>query len=151
MRRLLKTALLVLASAGSCVAQNASPAPSPTPAVSTPLLAKLMDLAGALSNDGFKMRDRVWSGKIEPGEPRRLAVNLFRGNSYYFCAAADPEIKTVKVSLFGPDGGAVAGLDHREPGLGAVGVTAETTGRYFVQIETSGGPASGFCLLYLFK
>ena len=55
------------------------------------------------------------------------------------------------VSLFGPDGAPVAGLDHREAGLAAVGVTAETTGQYFVQIETSGGPSSDFCLLYLFK
>jgi len=104
-----------------------------------------------LSNDGFKMRDRIWSGKVGPGEPRRLAVNLFSGNHYWFCAAADPEVGNLKVSLFGPDGARVAGLDHREAGLAAVGVTAETTGQYFVQVETAGGPASDFCLLYLFK
>ena len=111
-----------------------------------------MDLGGALSNEGFKMRDRLWTGKVEPGAPQRLAVNLFRGNHYWFCASADPEARGLEVSVFGPDGAPVAGAaGHAEPGIAAAGVTAATTGRYFVEIRTSGGPASGFCLLYLFK
>ena len=144
-------ALLLAVTAGFSRGQTPSPSPTPVPVAVPPLRARLMDLGGALSNDGFKMRDRIWSGKIEPGGPQRLAVNLFRGNHCWFAAATDPEVKNVTVSLFGPDGAPVAGLDHREAGLAAVGVTAETTGQYFVQIETSGGPSSDFCLLYLFK
>ena len=141
--------ILVLAASAACAQ---TPAPTATPAAAAPpLRARIMEFGGALSNDGFKMRDRLWTGKVEPGAPRRLAVNLFRGNHYWFCAAVDPESESPKVSLFGPDGRAVAGLDHRESGLAAVGVTAETTGQYFVEVETAGGPATDFCLLYLFK
>lgn len=151
MRSLLAATSVLLAAVSSSPATQPSPVPSPTPAAASPLRVKLMDLGGALSNDGFKMRDRVWSGKIEAGQPQRLAVNLFRGNHYWFCAAVDPHGEALKVSLFTADGTPVPGVDHAEPGLAAVGVTAETTGQYFVQIETTGGPASDFCLLYLFK
>jgi len=130
-----------------------SPAPTPTPEAlpSAELRAKLSDLGGALSNEGFKMRDRIWSGKIKPGQPQRLAVNLFRGNQYWFCAAMDPEIKAPRVTVYSPDGQALEAAKHSEPGMAAGGVTAESTGQYFIEIETSSGPASDFCLLYLFK
>jgi len=149
----MRALFVIFFAAVAALASEPTPSPSPTPVPATvpPLRVRLMDLGGALSNDGFKIRDRIWSGKVAPGEPSRLAVNLFRGNHYWFAAAADPEVKNLKVSLFGPDGARISGLEHREAGLAAVGVTAETTGQYFVQVETSGGPSSDFCLLYLFK
>lgn len=152
----MKTAVLFLFIAawpGLSAGQSPSPAPPhlAPPLASAPLRVRLADLGTALSNEGFKMRDRIWSGRVEAGQPQRLAVNLFRGNHYWFCAAVEPTEGKAKLSVFGPDGRAVASLDHREPGLAAAGVTAETTGQYFLQIETAGGPASDFCLLYLFK
>ena len=134
-------------------AQSPSPEPSPPalPLASAPLRVRLADLGTALSNEGFKMRDRIWSGRVEAGQPQRLAVNLFRGNHYWFCAAVEPTDGKAKLTVFGPDGLAVESVDHQESGLAAAGVTAETTGQYFLQIETAGGPASDFCLLYLFK
>ncbi|MGA0849093.1 MAG: hypothetical protein ACO3RX_04010 [Chthoniobacterales bacterium] len=139
---------------GRVVAQSPTPSPVPSPEPplpSAPLRVKLMDLGGALSNEGFKMRDRIWSGRLEADRPQRLAVNLFRGNQYWFCLAVDAESKNPKVSVFGPDGRPLTVLSHGETGLAAAGVTAEATGQYFVQVETEGGPASDFCLLYLFK
>ena len=139
---------------GRLPAQSPTPTPAPSPEQPLPpaaLRVRLMDLGGALANEGFKMRDRVWSGRIESGQPQRLAVNLFRGNQYWFCLAVDPESKDPKVSVFGPDGQRLTVLSHQETGLASAGVTAEVTGQYFVQVETGGGPASDFCLLYLFK
>jgi len=146
---ILLAAILPFLSAG----QSPSPEPSPPalPLASAPLRVRLADLGTALSNEGFKMRDRIWSGRVEAGQPQRLAVNLFRGNHYWFCAAVEPTDGKAKLTVFGPDGLAVESVDHQEPGLAAAGVTAETTGQYFLQIETAGGPASDFCLLYLFK
>lgn len=150
----MKTApALILAAAltATALAQDPSPSPSPEPLPSAALRVRLSDMTGALSNEGFKTRDRVWNGKIKPGQPLRLAVNLFRGNQYWFCVAVEPEIKSPRVSVFGPDGQAVHASAHSEPGLAAAGVTAESTGQYFIEIETSAGPASDFCFLYLFK
>ena len=135
----------------SAFAQDPSPSPSPEPPPSAALRVNLSDLGGALSNEGFKMRDRIWSGNIEAGQPQRLAVNLFRGNQYWFCAAVDPKIKSAKVSVFGPDGQPLEMAEHSGAGLAAAGVTAGATGQYFVQVETSSGSSSDFCLLYLFK
>jgi hypothetical protein len=152
----MKTSVLILLAAilpFLSAAQSPSPEPSPPalPLASAPLRVRLADLGTALSNEGFKMRDRIWSGRVEAGQPQRLAVNLFRGNHYWFCAAVEPTDGKAKLTVFGPDGLAVESVDHQEPGLAAAGVTAETTGQYFLQIETAGGPASDFCLLYLFK
>jgi hypothetical protein len=146
---ILLAAILPFLSAG----QSPSPEPSPpaVPLASAPLRVRLADLGTALSNEGFKMRDRIWSGRVEAGQPQRLAVNLFRGNHYWFCAAVEPTDGKAKLTVFGPDGRAVESVDHQEPGLAAAGVTAETTGQYFLQVETAEGPASDFCLLYLFK
>lgn len=147
-----------------CGAQTPTPAPSPTPSASPAaanpapandrvpaLRVRLHDLAGALANDGFKLRDRVWSGRIEGGKPSRLAVNLFAGNHYWFCAAATPEVKALKVSLFDAKGQHVETLEHAEAGLAAAGLTSPATGEYFIQVETTDGTAGEFCLLYLFK
>lgn len=147
--------IIMLCTAATAVAlaedPSPSPSPSPEPLPSATLRARLSDLTGALSNEGFKSRDRVWSGKVKPGQPQRLAVNLFRGNQYWFCAAMDPEIKSPRVTVFGPDGRSVETARHSDPGLAAAGVTAEVTGQYFVEVETSSGPATEFCFVYLFK
>lgn len=151
--KIARTIMFCTAAAAAALAEDPSPspAPSPEPLPSAALRVRLSDLTGALSNDGFKSRDRVWSGKVKPGQPQRLAVNLFRGNQYWFCAAVDPEIESPRVRVFGPDGQAVEAARHTEPGLAAAGVTAGATGEYFVEVETSSGPASDFCFLYLFK
>lgn len=146
--RVLLFLLVAALAAGRLSGQSPEPA-GPPPAAA--LRARLMDLGGALSNEGFNLRDRAWTGRLEPGRPQRLAVNLFGGNQYWFCAAVDPESTDPRVSVFGPDGRPIGAVSHGETGLAAAGVTAEVTGQYFVQVETAGGPATDFCLLYFFK
>ncbi len=50
-----------------------------------------LDLAGAFSNDGFKIRDGHWAGALKKGEQAVLAVNLYAGNQYWFSVGADGE------------------------------------------------------------
>src|SRR5687767_16030993 len=49
----------------------------------------VLDLTGAFSNDGFKLRDGHWAGEIKPAERAVIAVNLYAGNEYWFSAAAN--------------------------------------------------------------
>lgn len=151
--RIVRIIIICAAATAVALAQDPSPSPSPTPEPlpSAALRVRLSDLTGALSNEGFKSRDRVWSGQVKPGQPQRLAVNLFRGNQYWFCAAVDPEIESPRIRVFDPDGKTVDAAGHTEAGLAAAGVTAAVTGQYFVEVETASGPASEFCFLYLFK
>ena len=50
--------------------------------------AVALDVAGAFSNDGFKLRDGHWAGTLAPNESKLLAVNLYAGNQYWFSAGA---------------------------------------------------------------
>src|SRR4029434_10431531 len=43
-----------------------------------------LDLAGAFTNEGFKMRDGHWSGTIKPKDHALIAVNLYAGNHIWF-------------------------------------------------------------------
>src|SRR3979490_2991638 len=62
-----------------------------------------LDLAGAFSNDGFKLRDGHWSGEIKKGEPAVVAVNLYAGNQYWF-SVGSPNAKKFAVQLFDENG-----------------------------------------------
>jgi hypothetical protein len=136
---------------GVASAQEGKPTPAPSPETAPSLRAQLLEFGGALANDGFRLRDSFWSGRLESGRPRRLAVNLFSGNKYWFCAAVAAPGVPPAISLFDPRGEAVDVQTHRDTGLSAAGVTAETTGRYVLEIKAPRGPAADFCLLYLFK
>jgi hypothetical protein len=132
------------------IAEAQEPQASPPPDPVVPLRARLLDFSTVLSNEGFRLRDSFWSGRLEAGKPRRLAVNLFAGNSYWFCAAGTPEARPV-VALYDPQGEPVTGLVYDGDGLTAVGVTAGATGRYVVEVKAPRGAAADFCLIYLFK
>lgn len=132
-------------------ARAGEPQASPTPDPAEPLRARLLEFGGAMANEGFRSRDSFWSGRLEPGKPRRLAVNLFAGNQYWFCAAVDkPEANPV-IAVYDARGQPVQGLDYASGALAAVGVTAGATGRYIVEVKGPRGAASEFCLIYLFK
>ena len=45
---------------------------------------QVLDLTGAFTNDGFKLRDGHWAGQIKPAERALIAVNLYAGNQYWF-------------------------------------------------------------------
>src|ERR1700719_3671058 len=67
-----------------------------------------LDLAGAFSNDGFKIRDGHWCGTIKPREPALIAVNLYAGNQYWFSVGATGPAKKVVVNVYDESGKQVA-------------------------------------------
>ena len=149
MKRQLAIILLGALLPWSTVAQEVRP--SPTPEAAPTLRADLLEFGGALANDGFRLRDSFWSGRLEPGRPRRLAVNLFAGNHYWFCVTVDSPEGQPALAIYDPRGEPVDALAHREAGVSAAGVTAGVTGRYIIEVKTPRGPAADFCLVYLFK
>src|ERR1700738_5220191 len=66
-----------------------------------------LDLAGAFSNDGFKMRDGHWCGTINPRDHAIIAVNLYAGNQYWFSIGATGGAKKLAVSVYDETGKAV--------------------------------------------
>jgi hypothetical protein len=55
-----------------------------------------LDVAGAFSNDGFKVRDGHWCGVIKPQDHTLIAVNLYAGNQYWFSVGATEAAKKMR-------------------------------------------------------
>ena len=113
--------------------------------------SKVLELAGAFANDGYKIRDGYWSGILEPGKPRILEVNLFAGNAYWFSAAAMPPARKVSLTLYDENGRPVEGEIFQDGSTAAAGLLPDASGRYFVRLEMVEGDKADFCLVYSYK
>ena len=113
--------------------------------------SKVLELAGAFANDGYKVRDGYWSGVLEPGKPQILEVNLFAGNAYWFSAAALAPARKLSVTLFDENGRPVTGEIFQDGSTAAAGLLPDASGRYFVRLELVEGDKADFCLVYSYK
>jgi hypothetical protein len=111
----------------------------------------VLDLAGAFTNDGFKLRDGHWVGEIRPNQRTLVAVNLYAGNQYWFAASAPEEGKRVSVDLFDETGHPVTAEHLDENGRAAAGFSPKDSGQYFVAIGVPDGNATSVCLVYSYK
>jgi hypothetical protein len=110
-----------------------------------------LDLAGAFTNDGFKMRDGHWCGTIKPHELALIAVNLYAGNQYWFSVGAIDPVKKIAVNLYDEGGKQVATENYNSGEKAAAGFSPTNSGQYFVSIDLVEGSASSFCLVYSYK
>lgn len=111
-----------------------------------------LELAGAFSNDGYKIRDGHWAGILQLKKPQIIMVNLYAGNQYYFSLGATDKAKKVAVAVFDENGKPVAGEQfHQESLRAAAGVSPEASGPYYVSVQVLEGEPSDFCLLYSYK
>lgn len=110
-----------------------------------------MELAGAFSNDGFKLRDGVTMGTLEPGKPKLVQVNLYAGNEYWFSLAASGKAKKVAVTVFDETGKKIDAEPYQEGVTAAAGFSPDASGPYFVKVELIEGATAAFCLLYSYK
>ena len=111
----------------------------------------VLELAGAFSNDGFKLRDGVAMGSLEPGKAKLVQVNLYAGNEYWFSLAASGGAKKVAVTVFDETGKKIDSEPYQEGVTAAAGFSPDVSGPYFVKVELVEGTTSSFCLLYSYK
>jgi hypothetical protein len=129
-----------------------NPSPSPAAAESdVSARSKALELAGAFSNDGYKIRDGYWPGEIEPDRPQFLEVNLFSGNEYWFSAAVNSPGRKMAISVFDEKGKPVEFQTYEDGQVAAAGFLPEISGRYFVKLSLLEGNKAQFCLLYSYK
>jgi hypothetical protein len=110
-----------------------------------------LDLAGAFTNDGFKIRDGHWSGSVKPQEPALIAVNLYAGNQYWFAAAADADGKKVGVKIYDETGSQVTAENYESGETAAAGFSPENSGQYFVSVSLLEGEPGSVCLVCSYK
>lgn len=118
-----------------------------------------LDLAEALLNDGFRVRDGAWSVALTPKEPQLLQVTLFSGNQYWFIAAAAPPAAALQVTLYDSAGHCLKLNTWKDdlniPGARAAeGFVAPHSGKYFVKLEllkSQEKAKAEACLVYAYK
>jgi hypothetical protein len=111
----------------------------------------VLDLAGAFSNDGFKMRDGHWSGMLKPNERALIAVNLFAGNQYWFSVGATEPAKKIEVAVYDETGKLMTTESYNEGERASAGFSPTSSGQYYISIGLLEGGESAFCLIYSYK
>lgn len=110
-----------------------------------------LGVAGAFQNDGFKLRDGVWSRRLEPGAAHLIQVNLYAGNQYWFTVGAAGGAKKVAVSVFAENGEPIECEPYAEGATAAAGFSPGISGPYYVKVELIEGAAATLCLVYSYK
>jgi hypothetical protein len=156
----------ILAAPFSAFAAEETPTPAPPPAAATDPTPEptppaagneaaarrgALELAGAFSNDGYKIRDGFWFSSVEADKPALIKVNLFAGNEYWFCANGVPPARELDVIVFDSTGNVIDQQEYHDGVRAAVGVEPPVSGEYFIQVSLTAGDKSDFCLLYCYK
>jgi hypothetical protein len=110
-----------------------------------------LDVAGAFTNDGFKLRDGHWCGMVKQQDQALIAVNLFAGNQYWFAVGTPEPGRKVAVNLY-DESGKLVPTQHYEAGEhAAAGFSPTDSGQYFVAVDLELGEPTNFCLIYSYK
>lgn len=110
-----------------------------------------LDVAGAFTNDGFKVRDGHWCGTVKPHNHSLVAVNLYAGNQYWFSAGATETAKKIAMSVYDETGKHVVTDDYNAGEKAAAGFSPTSSGQYFVSVDLVEGSEGTFCLVYSYK
>lgn len=110
-----------------------------------------LEVAGAFTNDGFKMRDGHWCGLLKPHEMALIAVNLYAGNQYWFSVGALDPAKKIGVNLYDESGKQVPAEKYDSGTKAAAGFSPTSSGQYFVAVDLLEGAESNYCLVYSYK
>jgi hypothetical protein len=110
-----------------------------------------LDVAGAFTNEGFKIRDGHWCGNVKPHDHALVAVNLYSGNQYWFSAGATEPAKKIAVSVYDETGKRVTTESYDGGEKAAAGFSPANSGQYFVSVDLLEGQEGSFCLVYSYK
>ncbi len=110
-----------------------------------------LEIAGAFSNDGFKIRDGHSCGMLKPHQHALIAVNLYAGNEYWFSVGTSESVKKVAVALYDESGKQVTTENYSNGDKAAAGFEPENSGQYFVAVDLVEGQEGSFCLVYSYK
>jgi hypothetical protein len=110
-----------------------------------------LDIAGAFSNEGFKIRDGHWCGVVKPHDHALVAVNLYAGNQYWFSVGATEPVKKIGVTVYDEAGKQVTTESYDNGDKAAAGFSPTNSGQYFVSVDLIEGEQGSFCLVYSYK
>jgi hypothetical protein len=145
----MKRLLIVLIVAASSLAGNGAAAAETDEEVEARKMT--LDVAGAFTNDGFKLRDGNWVGHLEPKASILVQVNLYAGNEYWFSAAGDAKTRKLGITVYNEAGELMETEAFADGNRVAAGFSPDASGPYFIRIEELEGAPATVCLLYSYK
>jgi hypothetical protein len=110
-----------------------------------------LEIAGAFSNDGFKIRDGHSCGMLKQHDHALTAVNLYAGNQYWFSVGTSEPVKKVAVTVYDESGKQMTTENYSNGDKAAAGFEPENSGQYFVAVDLVEGQEGSFCLVYSYK
>jgi hypothetical protein len=110
-----------------------------------------LDVAGAFTNDGFKLRDGHWCGTVKAQDHALIAVNLFAGNQYWFAVGTADAGKKIAVNVYDEVGKLITTEHYQADDRAAAGFSPADSGQYFVAVDLAEGEPTNFCLIYSYK
>jgi hypothetical protein len=134
----------------------------------------VLDLAGAFTNDGFKLRDGDFSTTLKAGQSTVVQVNLYAGNEYWFAVSTSDAKSAVTISVYDEAGkvmktepyasqadetakqGKADAQTNPDPDANstnraAAGFAPDASGPYYVKIANTTGAPATCCLIYSYK
>ncbi len=111
----------------------------------------VLDLAGAFTNDGFKLRDGDFTGTLKGGESAIIQVNLYAGNQYWFSVATSDTNTAVTIDLYDETGKLLKTDPYSNANRAAAGLAPDSSGPYYVRIENPGATPATYSLIYSYK
>ena len=110
-----------------------------------------LELAGAWTNNGFRLRERSWSGTLPAEKPALARVNLLAGNRYWFTAATNAASTALAVQIYDIHGAPLTVEIYQDGPLAAAGFAPATSGTYIIGVSEIHGTPVPFCLVYSYK
>jgi len=135
-----------------------------------------LDLAGAFTNEGFKLRDGDFAGNLKPGQSVVVQVNLYAGNQYWFTLSSSDSKTALSINLYDESGKllktdtfATQAVDAAKQAKAspqtnpdpdatttnrtAAGFAPDVSGPYYVNISnpSSSSTVATYCLIYSYK
>ena len=110
-----------------------------------------LELAGAWTNDGFRLRARPWAGTLPDGKPALARVNLLAGNRYWFTAATNAASTNLALQIYTSSGVPLTAETWQDGPLAAAGFAPVASGTYIIGVSESAGTPVPFCLVYSYK
>jgi hypothetical protein len=110
-----------------------------------------LEIAGAFSNDGFKIRDGHSCGMLKPHDHSLIALNLYAGNQYWFSVGTADPVKKAAVTVYNESGQPVTTENFSSGDKAAAGFEPENSGEFFVAVDLVEGQEGSFCLVYSYK
>jgi hypothetical protein len=111
------------------------------------------EAANPYAERGWIIREDAWGGDLGEGDKKRVAAQLFRGNSYMFFLATDVDNASLRVNIYDGQGNLAESKSWQRGRFAYAEIKPRSTGTYYVIVEITSSPEerTGWALVYGFQ